>query len=86
MTVIRGEGVIVEKYECKFVKTKYNKGLKVERVWIVGLVERTEKKRILLVPVERRERSKSTEIIENMSQKEVLCKKCLLERICSNRT
>jgi hypothetical protein len=51
---IGGIGVIVEIDESKFGKTKYNKGHKVEGVWVLGLVERTGEKRIKLITLKDR--------------------------------
>ena len=48
---ISGSGIIVEIDESKFGKRKYNKGHRVEGVWVVCLVERTPKRRILFFPV-----------------------------------
>lgn len=42
--VIGGPGIIVEIDESKFGKRKYNRGHRVEGVWVVGGVERTEKR------------------------------------------
>lgn len=50
-----GTGNIIEIDESKFGKRKYNRGHKVEGVWIFGAVERTTR-RILLVPVYNRSR------------------------------
>ena len=48
---IGGEGIIVEIDESKFGKRKYNRGHKVDGVWIVGGVERTTLRRIFAEPV-----------------------------------
>lgn len=40
--------------ECKIAKRKYNRGHRVEGVWILGGVERTQEKRTFFVPVETR--------------------------------
>ena len=45
-TVIGGEGVIVEIDETKLGKRKYNRGHRVEGVWVVGGVERTAERRV----------------------------------------
>jgi transposase-like protein len=55
---IGGKDVIVEIDESKFGKRKYNKGHKVEGVWVLGLVERTGEKRIKLITL--KDRSKIT--------------------------
>ncbi len=41
---IGGPGIIVELDESKFGKRKYHRGHRVEGVWILGGVERTEKR------------------------------------------
>ncbi|KCZ78038.1 hypothetical protein H311_00942 [Anncaliia algerae PRA109] len=41
---IGGPNLIVEINESKFGKGKYNKGYRVEGVWVLGLVERYEKR------------------------------------------
>ena len=48
---IGGNGLIVEVDESKFGKCKYNRGHHVDGVWVVGMVERTAQRRILLFPV-----------------------------------
>ena len=48
--VIGGPGIIVEIDESKFGNRKYNRGHRVEGVWVVGGVERT-KKRAMFVEV-----------------------------------
>lgn len=40
-TRIGGEGIVVEIDESKFGKRKYNRGHRVDDVWILGGVERT---------------------------------------------
>lgn len=52
--VIGGDGVIVELDECKLGKRKYNRGHRVEGVWIFGGVERTVEKRTFFVAVQDR--------------------------------
>jgi hypothetical protein len=46
---IGGNGMIVEIDESKFGKRKYNRGHRVEGVWILGMIEKTGQKRIRLV-------------------------------------
>lgn len=48
-----GTGDIVEIDESKFGRRKYNRGHRIDGVWVFGCVERKTKK-ILLIPVERR--------------------------------
>lgn len=58
LSKIGGNDIIVEVDESKFGKRKYNKGHSVEGVWILGMVERTEKRKIVLIKVD--DRSKKT--------------------------
>jgi transposase-like protein len=60
---IGGDGIVVEIDESKFGKRKYNRGHKVEGVWIVGGVERTEERKVFLKIVENRNQETLTEII-----------------------
>jgi hypothetical protein len=53
-SIIGGQGVIVELDECKIAKRKYNRGHRVEGVWILGGVERTIERRTFFIPVESR--------------------------------
>lgn len=63
---IRGDDVIVEIDESKFGKRKFHKGHHVEGVWVLGLVERTIEKKILLFRVEDRSKNTLEEIIKKM--------------------
>lgn len=54
-TVIGGEGIIVEVDETKLGKRKYNRGHRIDGVWVVVGVERTEERRVFVVPVESRD-------------------------------
>ena len=60
---IGGEEVIVEIYESKFVKQKYNKGHKVEGIWVVVMVERTPERKVVFFTVENRKKPTLTNII-----------------------
>ncbi|KCZ78676.1 hypothetical protein H311_00290 [Anncaliia algerae PRA109] len=51
---IGGSNIIVEIDESKFGRRKYNKGHHVEGVWVIGCVERTANKKIILQKVEKR--------------------------------
>jgi transposase-like protein len=51
---IGGPGIVVEIDESKFGKRKHNRGHRVEGVWVVGGVERTDKRKVFLITVERR--------------------------------
>ena len=48
---IGGPNVVVEIDESKFGKRKHNRGHRVDGVWILGGVERTEERRVFLVAV-----------------------------------
>jgi transposase-like protein len=54
-TIIGGEGVIVEVDETKLGKRKYNRGHRVDGVWVVVGVERTDARRVFVIPVESRD-------------------------------
>ena len=54
--VIGGKDIIVEVDETKMGKRKYNRGRRVEGVWIVGGVEKTSERRLFLATVEDRKR------------------------------
>jgi transposase-like protein len=62
---IGGTDVIVEIDESKFGKRKYNRGHSVEGVWILGMVERTEKRRVILVAIDDRTKKTLEEKITN---------------------
>lgn len=62
-TVIGGPGIVVEIDESKFGKRKYNRGHRVEGVWIVGGVERTRERKSFLVQVKDRKADILTYII-----------------------
>jgi transposase-like protein len=53
-TVIGGTGIIVDVDETKLGRRKYNQGHRVDGVWVVVGVERTEQRRVFLVAVEDR--------------------------------
>ena len=53
--IIGGPGIVVEVDETKLGKRKYNKGHKVDGVWVLAGIEHTEKSRIFLVPIEKRD-------------------------------
>ena len=50
-TVIGGEGIVVEIDECKLGKRKFNRGHRVEGLWILGGVERTDARKMFLLEV-----------------------------------
>ncbi|KAG0439683.1 hypothetical protein DMUE_2265 [Dictyocoela muelleri] len=45
---IGGHGIIVEVDDSKFIKRKYERGHVVDRIWILGAVERTSSRKIIL--------------------------------------
>lgn len=49
--VIGGPGIVVELDETKIGRRKYNRGHRVEGVWLMVGVERTVQRRVFLVPV-----------------------------------
>ena len=53
--VIGGVGVVVEIDESKLAKRKYNRGHRVDGVWVLGGVERTDERRCFLVIVDTRD-------------------------------
>lgn len=63
-TKIGGDGVIVELDESKLGKRKYNRGHRVEGVWVFGGVERTPERRTFFVPVETRDAETLLNVIE----------------------
>lgn len=60
--IIGGNGITVEIDECKLGKRKHNRGHHVEGVWVLGGVERTERRGVFLVAVPDR----STETLMNV--------------------
>ena len=61
---IGGEGIIVEIDESKFGKRKYNRGHRVEGVWVVGGVEITPERRMFAVSVQDRSADTLRDIIQ----------------------
>jgi hypothetical protein len=53
-SIIGGEGIIVEVDEAKFGKRKYNRGHRVEGVWVLGGVEKTPERRCFFIKVPNR--------------------------------
>lgn len=52
---IGGPGVIVEIDESKFGRRKYNRGHRIEGIWVLSGIERTLEKRVFIQPVESRD-------------------------------
>lgn len=66
-TVIGGKDIIVEVDETKLGKRKYNRGHRVEGVWVVVGVERTEARKVFIVPVDKR----NTETLQDVVRRHV---------------
>jgi len=60
---VGGPGIIVEVDESKFGKRKYNRGHRVEGVWVVGGVERTPEKKVFACKVEKRDAETLRDVI-----------------------
>lgn len=54
-TIIGGQGVIVEIDETKLGKRKYNRGHQVEGVWVLVGIERSVRRKMFCVPIEKRD-------------------------------
>ena len=68
--MIGGRDIIVEVDESKFGKRKYNRGHRVDGVWILGMVERTAERKIKLFVVDDRSKSTLEEKLKNSIDKE----------------
>lgn len=66
---IGGLNVIVEVDESKFGSRKYNRGRIIEGCWVLGLVERTPEKRIVLIKVKKRNEKTLTKKIKKYVHK-----------------
>ena len=64
-TKIGGKDVIVECDESKFGKRKFNRGHKVDGVWVFGMVERTDERKLVLKIVEKRDAATLLPIIKS---------------------
>ena len=62
--MVGGPGVIVEIDESKFGKRKYHCGARVEGVWVIGGVERTEQRKVFLTTVTNRNSETMRSIIQ----------------------
>ena len=61
---IGGRSTIVEIDESKFGKRKYHRGHTLEGVWVLGMVERTNQRRIILIAVDNRTKTTLEEKIK----------------------
>ena len=61
--LIGGDQIIVEVDESKFGKRKFNRGHRVTGSWVVGGIERTDRKRFFAVVVESRDKDTLWEVI-----------------------
>ena len=59
---IGGKNIIIEVDESKLGK-KYNRGHKVEGVWVVGGIERTDERKAFIVPVQDRTKQTLLQVI-----------------------
>ncbi|EIE78878.1 hypothetical protein G6F46_012975 [Rhizopus delemar] len=59
-----GQPIVVETDESKFGKRKYNKGKRVDGVWVVGGVERTPERKVFLLTVSNRNQNTLKLIID----------------------
>ncbi|CEF61367.1 Transposase, ISXO2-like domain-containing protein [Strongyloides ratti] len=63
-SIIGGEEVVVEIDETKVGKRKYNKSHRVDGVWVVGGVERTKKRCVFAVNVEKRDNKTLLDVVK----------------------
>lgn len=61
---IGGSNMIIEIDESKFGLRKYNRGHRVDGVWVLGMVERSLERKIMLIAVENRKSDTLTPIIK----------------------
>ena len=66
MPKIGRENIIIEIDESKFGKRKHHCGHQVEGVWVLGLVEKTSSRKIVFIPVEKRDSNTFKNIIEKI--------------------
>jgi len=67
---IGGKNIVVEIDESKFGLRKYNRGHRVDGVWVLGMVERTEARRIFLKAVPRRDSDTLVPILKSEIHKD----------------
>jgi IS1 family transposase len=54
-TIIGGQGIVVQVDESKLGRRKYNRGHRVEGIWVIVGVEITEDRKAFIIPIERRD-------------------------------
>lgn len=69
---IGGDNVICEVDESKFGKRKYNRGKKVTGSWVIGIVERTDKKSIRLKRIDKRDMNNIDDIIKKFVKQKTI--------------
>lgn len=62
--IVGGPGVVVELDESKLGKRKYNRGHRVDGVWVLGGVERTDERKLFLAKVPDRSRETLFAVIQ----------------------
>ncbi|KAG1257440.1 hypothetical protein G6F65_015915 [Rhizopus arrhizus] len=63
-----GQSIVVEIDESKFGKRKYNKGERIDGVWVVGGVERTPERKVFLLTVPNRNQNTLKLIIDTFAK------------------
>lgn len=63
--IIGGDGVLVQVDETKLGKRKYNRGHRVEGVWVIGGVELTEERKVFLKIIETRDSETISNVLLN---------------------
>ena len=93
LKTIGGPVIIVEIDETKFGRRKYYRGHRVDGIWVLGMVERTPKRRIVFIPVPDRKSDTLLKIIKKYVHPESLiytdCWKgyiCLKNEFASHKT
>ena len=57
-------GIIVQNDECHLGKRKYNRGHKVDGVWVWGGIEQNNEKKLFLIEVPDRKKTTLTDLIQ----------------------
>lgn len=67
---IGGKNIIVEIDESKFGKRKNHRGHTVDGVWVLGMVERTVDRKLILIPIDKRDKETLHRLINLFVKKE----------------